>query len=532
MKKIFRFYLITSVFLLLASSCSKKVDDAYLNPNAPTKVPPEQLLPAVIYNIAQDLQRDNRYLSLYIQNFSYRTGSYTAERMGYFSGSDAMGDIWRNHYWLLGQNVLRMIDWAAEEQKWDYVGVGYAIMAWSWLTLTDYHGDVILKEAFNTNLLTFKYDTQEEVYAYVRELCHTAISYLERTDGASSQANLALGDGYFYNGDASKWKKFAYGVLARSFHHLTNKSNYNADSVIAYCDKSLADASDDATVKWANSGKNDEASFFGPFRGNMANFRQSQFISDLLQGANPAFNGVDDPRKWYYLRTSSNGSMKGLPLAAGETALAAADRPDNFWGGTTAVPFPPNDLNAKYVFRDNGEFPIMTASEIQFMKAEAAYKKNDKTLALAAYKKGIEYSFDMLMTRFNQNIPSGNEITATIKNNFLANPAVVPAAASSLTLAQIMLQKYISLWGFNNTETWVDLRRYHYTDIDPVTTEQVYTNFAPPTGSLLFPDNNGKPAYRVRPRYNSEYVWNIEELRRIGATDPDYHTVECWFSKP
>ena len=49
--------------------------------------------------------------------------------------------------------------------------VGKAVLVWShWLTLTDYYGDVILKEAFNTDQITFKYDTQEDVYNYVRQL--------------------------------------------------------------------------------------------------------------------------------------------------------------------------------------------------------------------------------------------------------------------------------------------------------------------------------------------------------------------------
>ncbi|MFX8856421.1 hypothetical protein ABTM81_19440, partial [Acinetobacter baumannii] len=57
---------------------------------------------------------------------------------------------------------------------------------------------------------------------------------MSRTDGAVSQANLALGDAYFYNGDVNKWKKFVYGVLARSYAYLSNKSTYQPDSVIKY----------------------------------------------------------------------------------------------------------------------------------------------------------------------------------------------------------------------------------------------------------------------------------------------------------
>ena len=45
-------------------------------------------------------------------------------------------------------------------------------------------------------------------------------------------------------------------------------------------------------------------------------------------------------------------------------------------------------------------------------------------------------------------------------------------------------------------------------------------------------DNGGKPMQRVRPRYNSEYLWNLEALKKIGADKPDYHTVKMWFTQP
>ena len=92
-----------------------------------------------------------------------------------------------------------------------------------------------------------------------------------------------------------------------------------------------------------------------------------------------------------------------------------------------------------------------------------------------------------------------------------------------------MLQKYIALYGYGNYETSVDLRRYHYIDKD-ANNLQVYRDFALPSGAALYIDNGGKPIYRVRPRFNSEYVWNLEELKRIGADATDYHTKECWFS--
>jgi len=94
-----------------------------------------------------------------------------------------------------------------------------------------------------------------------------------------------------------------------------------------------------------------------------------------------------------------------------------------------------------------------------------------------------------------------------------------------------MLQKYIAMFGYGTFETWTDMRRYHYVDLDKTTGKQVYTDFVAPSGTGLFEDNGGKLVYRMRPRFNSEYLWNIVELTRIGATQLDYHTKEQWFSQ-
>ena len=137
----------------------------------------------------------------------------------------------------------------------------------------------------------------------------------------------------------------------------------------------------------------------------------------------------------------------------------------------------------------------------------------------------------MLTTIYNQNIPAAKVITAASKAAYLANPAIVPANDVDLTLSQIMLQKYIALYAWGTQQTWVDMRKYHYTDVDPKTGIQVYASFAPPANQNLYPDNLGKYVYRFRPRYNSEYLYNVPELTRIGAMNLNYNTYEMWFSQ-
>jgi hypothetical protein len=76
----------------------------------------------------------------------------------------------------------------------------------------------------------------------------------------------------------------------------------------------------------------------------------------------------------------------------------------------------------------------------------------------------------------------------------------------------------------------MDMRRYHYTDVDPAGAKQVYPGFAFPT--TLYVNNNGKVVQRIRPRYNSEYIWNIPALTAIGGMELDYHTKPLWITQP
>ena len=545
MKYNFKNLLAISALIILVASCSKKIDEAYQNPNYDVKVAPETLMPQIVASMAGNYgghgpMNDIRYIGAYVQNFAFAGTQSNFDKMGH-TNTDVAQSFWRSHYYDIGQNNVKLIEWALENKQWEIAGAGKAIFAWSWLTLTDYHGEVILKEAFNTDLITFKYDTQEEVYAHARKLSFEALDLLNRTGENGSQAALAKGDAFLYAGNVAKWKKFVYGVLARTHHHLSNKSIYKADSVLYYTNLAMKETSDDALVKFAATSVSATNNFFGPFRNNLGGatiasptaIRQSAFIADLMSGLNPAFSGVQDPRAIYLLRKNANGTFKGVEPVKGQLVLAGADRPENFHGVSqangTVNTAPSTDVNCRFIFRNSAPFPVMTATEMAFLRAEAAFLKGDKAAALVAYKDGIAKHFDLLMANYNTNVPTADLLTTAKRDAFLANTAVVPASANDLTLSKIMLQKYIALWGHGTFETWVDMRRYHYTDKD-ANGVQVYTGFTPPAAADLFPDNGGKLAYRMRPRFNSEYVWNINELTRIGATSLDYHTKEMWFS--
>src|SRR5439155_1890630 len=114
----------------------------------------------------------------------------------------------------------------------------------------------------------------------------------------------------------------------------------------------------------------------------------------------------------------------------------AAQSPLNFFGyvGTAG-----SGLPSRYLFADKTKMPLMTYSQLQFIKAEAALKKGDQATALLAYKNAIGAHIDFVNSRNTDDGQLAPQITAAEKAAFLASPAIVPA---TLTLSHIMSQKY------------------------------------------------------------------------------------------
>jgi hypothetical protein len=553
MRKIFQIFIIVTFTIASISSC-KKFLDINSDPDTPQQPDVSSVFPTQLANIPRGLQYDGRYVGRYIQNWlSFSSTASTAnvnfDRMGFTANNDANGDIWRQAYFGLGKNLDYIIETGKKKRQWDYVGAAYTLKAMMFQYCTDYHGEIVFKDAFKENTVQFKYDDQETVYKGIDSLCRLALQYLNNNDYNISALRLVKGD-FAYDGNVSRWIKLTNGILARNFHRITNKSNYNADSVIYYCDRSLANNTDDFLIPF-DASKNDDTNFFGTYRDNLTVFRQSNYIVKLLDGsiltgvpatAATAFNR--DPRLKHMLSasqdtTNGNGGYRGVDPGAGDVGTlrtrVAVPWADSVYTNPSSSVF--SALYKKYIFGDKNVFPVMTSSEIQFMKAEAAFRKNDKATALTAYTAGINQHFDFInrgsFPRGNSVLFNTNTISAPQRAAYLAS-ANVKTTAATLNLRDIMLQKYIALWGWGFFETWVDMRRYHYidTEVEALTGSptQVYLGFTVP--ATLATENLSKLVYRVRPRYNSEYIWNRDELLRIGALNIDYHTYEPWFSQP
>ena len=508
----------------VGSGCSDWLD-VNTNPNGPQSVEAYVYLPPMLHWMVTSPQFDGRFVGRYTQEWTLPgTSLSTWDRMGYDLASDNGAQQWRDVYWSLGQNLIDMNAKAEAAQRWDLLGVGLILKAWGWQVLTDLHGEIIIKEAFDDSRTTFDYDTQDYAYQEVQRLLDSAIVLLRRTDGAVDSSYLVRGD-HIYFGSRSKWRKLAWGMKALVLNHFSNKvAVYDPAAVMAAVDSSFASNADDALLAYPGTSTDlQDYNFWGRTRNNISTYRQTLFVLGLMNGTQ--FGGAVDPRMTRMLSPSPDGQYRGLdPTVIGFGALTASQQPNNFFGypGSAGLGLP-----SRYIFSDRSKIPVMTYAELQFIKAEAALWASNPSAAMTAYTNGIRASMDFVNARNRDDNQLPLPITTAELNAFLADTNIVPTT-SPLTLSHVMCQKFIALWGWGHNEIWMDMRRYHYTD--SVSGKQVFRGFLPPPPTILFPDNGGFVVQRIRPRYNSEYVWNKPGLAAIGALALDYHTKPLWIT--
>lgn len=226
-----------------------------------------------------------------------------------------------------------------------------------------------------------------------------------------------------------------------------------------------------------------------------------------------------------------------------------------------------NDGMGRWIYRDDAPYILTTYSEIQFCLAETYFKLGRQADAFEAFKKGVagdmETSARYIVVGKEGVANGGDKITKevfnSLANQYLNGPYV--NGLSQLTLSHIMMQKWVALYPWGAPEAWVDMRKYFYDisyngeypgngngwvqalldqklDSDPT---KVYKGFylapAQVQGRKGSYDirNEGAPSFRLRPRYNSEYMWNLpslEKLKPIPGNASNYQTSIPWFAYP
>ncbi len=189
---------------------------------------------------------------------------------------------------------------------------------------------------------------------------------------------------------------------------------------------------------------------------------------------------------------------------------------------------------------------ILTYHEICFIKAEVYMRKGDAANAYTAYRTGIQAHLDFMQAKlaqwkaggYNKNaagiiIPDMEPMDQTAINTYLASSAVAQGAGT-LTMSDIMLQKYIAMGC--SIENWNDMRRFNFSAVGsfgvvypgyqrgPLFTGQAQLTGTSPTDPRYWIRRWAlPPTYEIN--YNSIHTLALNP----HATDPNIWSMPIWW---
>ncbi|MFV9551449.1 SusD/RagB family nutrient-binding outer membrane lipoprotein [Algibacter sp. PT7-4] len=365
---------------------------------------------------------------------------------------------------LMGQYGARIVftsfdlfDWGAQSGEWDtyyiairdakelekiaisegnssYEGVSKVMQAWMFSILTDMWGDVPFSEVnlAGQGNVTPAYDTQEDIYNGMLQLLDDANTIL-------GNAEFAIKGDLIFDGDLSKWQKFANSLRLRLALRLSEINETKAASEIATIYNNMSQYpimesnNDNATLTFLASNPDahpvTEESVYRV--GSYNEYRISENFVGLLKGFN-------DPRLEFFADPTANSVENGTPEIEGMQNGIVDGPAYEYKGGDAFL----SKFNMSYFYlqANANQARLMLQGEVNFILAEAAQKGWITANAETLYNNGITSNFQYW--------------NVTMPTNYLTSAGV----AYNNSLETILNQKYIALF-YTDYQGFIEFKR-------------------------------------------------------------------------
>jgi len=227
MKNTIKFAILITAFGLLTTSCEKWLD-VNTDPNNPTTVSPNLVLPVAQYYTAQVEQQDRRLNSLgnmIMYNWSQSDGfAWYPDEFKYNVTSSFYQGIFNNTY----SNALKqyqILDNLGEGFNC-YMAIAKIMKAYHFQLLVDCYGDIPYSEALGRSLeATPVYDDAETIYDNLIVQLTDAINLINT---ATELDEVPGDDDAMFGGDMDMWKQFANTVKLRILVRQANMASKSA----------------------------------------------------------------------------------------------------------------------------------------------------------------------------------------------------------------------------------------------------------------------------------------------------------------
>lgn len=492
--KLYKYLVLISI--AITASCSDDyfdVNSSETNPTTTSLAPQYRIQGAIENTTAQAQYRGSREVLGVTQYGSQNVASYYSEtwRDEFTTGRYF---LWQNAYVYSLPNTADLIVLGEKYNSPNFTAVGKILRAYIFGMTTDQYGDIVVEDTYDgvsSMNITPKFSTQKEVYEVIINYLDEAIAELDKSSAIG--LNEEGGD-VLYQGNQDSWKKFAYAIKARYLNHLSKKSTYDADAVIAACQLAINSNEFNAQKLYGGSSvSNDIQPFSSGGYGSSRMDYFSDFFVKLLK--NPLnIDGADwDPRLTIIVPEAVNGGYEGVVIGRGLAGISG----NNFSLG-----------NGGFYTSANSATDMINYSEVKFIEAEARFRKNDLSGAYTAFKAGVQADFEKL----------GVDAQSTSDYLSLLDEKV---GATNISLSHIMVQKYIA--NVLNPETWVDMRRMDYS-------AEIYHGLQRPenVNLAIFPNDDDWIQAMV-------YEYNEEDRNYENMPDNDPYvrlTTPVWWNTP
>jgi hypothetical protein len=427
---------------VMGSSC-KKFLDVNQNPNSLSESAQTMQLSlpsaeyAIAYVVGDRYAEVGGFLSQYWTQSPSATQYYDYDRYA-FDAAD-LDREWSQLYAgaIKDLNLIEKKATAAKDSN--YLAISKVLQAYTYQLLTDVHGDIPFSQTMKAEAGNFspKYDTQESIYDGILVMCNDALALL-----ANTQTTTPGADDVMFGGDMMMWYKFTNTLKLKI---LMRQSEIRP----AYVATKLAAMSTLTGADFLSYGENAEIKFYDKQGSKNPLFAS---IAGVGNNNNVASSAIADTlNAWGDLRataffdeTTFSGSGTVIGLEQGK----AAKNP-----GTLSASTPTSSTGDK-VIGATTPVKLMSASESFFLQAEAKARTWMTGDAQTDYEDAVVESFTYY--------------------GFTVDPLVLFAAAPYMyevapadQIKQIAIQKWVSMCGNQNIESWIETRRSNQPAMTP-----------------------------------------------------------------
>ena len=483
--------------MVLATSCSDKLDELLENPNAvnATTASPDFLLNSIQLNY-QSLwysvsDRGARLTRQINQGSALYESAYTA---------GSTNGFWSNAYANILADVNFLLPLAEKSNLQRHMGIAKTIKAMVLMDLVDTYGNVPYSEALDPSNFSPKVDDGATVYAAALKLLDEASAHFTATTSGGTPND------YFYARNYTKWNKLVNTMKLK--YHLNTKlvnadASKNAINALITAN-ALIGTGDDFVFRFGTTAADPDSrhpKFAGQYTAGGGDYQSTDYMHHLT-----VEKGFDDPRVRYYMyrqtltNTTNVDEQECISQIApphylvGNYPYCNPAGNKGYWGRDHLDPdgIPPDGLkrtaygpfpaggrydnssgapvsNPALGMKGAGIHPIMLAAYVDFMLAEAnltlgtGAAGSAKTLLQSGIKKHMDYVRAFAVAGAEGATITAFEPTATftgrVTNYLKYVDAQYDAAATNDAKMSVVGREYwLSLFG-NGLESYNLYRR-------------------------------------------------------------------------